>query len=352
PWESRLIYFKVDVSSGQVGKHNVEVEVLEPVAEDLNHINPKARAPMQVSRTTYDPTTKTFVGSCDRGTITVSIKRLTVDYHTFKRSVGRLRELMQSGGVGGGTGSTGTSGSSCSRAELERVRKRLLEFLAGKDVDICGIWRELQCCCSGRGSDGGGGDWTGQGAGDVAMFAFPTLLDYKIDYSPSITGQYGPIPFDDPWWKLLLAIIAILLTIAAFVSAAADLANHSDDVVIGKVERTILNAFKKQSDIPTPITSATPGNVDVAAIKLNGHRTLTSAIFSYKDAASDEENTTPIVSLNGRIDTTGATLTNAQIDQLFQNLSDNPGDPAAQAAMQVFKSGARSGTTPALLGSL
>jgi hypothetical protein len=91
------------------------------------------------------------------------------------------------------------------------------------------------------------------------------------------------------------------------------------------------------------------GSVDAAIVRLNGNRGLTTAIFSYKDAASDEDNTTPIVSLGGIIDTTGATLTNTDIDAIIQNLHDNPGDPAAQAAVQVFKSGARSGITLALL---
>ena len=182
------------------------------------------------------------------------------------------------------------------------------------------------------------------------MFAFPTVVDYQIDYSPAFAGQYGPIPFDDPWWKLLLIIIAIILTIAAAVSATADLANRSDDVVIGKVERAVLNAFKQESDIPAGLTSVSPGTVDVAVVKLNGSRGQTGAMFSYKDAASGEDNTTPIVALDGTIDTAGATLTNAEIDQLFQDLATNPTDPATQAAVQVFKSGARSGTTLALLG--
>ena len=401
PWQTRVIYFKVDVSGAQVRKHNVEVEVLEPTAEELDHLNRKAIAPMSVSRTTFDATKKVFVSTCDHGSMTVAIKELTVDYHTFKRAVGCARELFRPGVSGSGNTQAGNSvakskqaccwshrkawnlcgicrvfcsffkrlagyacglfhsccGShegckdDCSQAERERLRRRLLAFLDGKDEDICGIWRDLQRCCGGGRHGKGGEDWTQPENGCLAMFAFPTLVEYRVDYAPGFVGQYGPIPFDDPWWKVLLAIIAIILSIAAAVSAAADLADRSDDVVIGQVERTILDAFKNQSDIPSGITRATPGSVDAAVVKLNGKRGQTSAIFSYKDAASGEDNTTPIIALDGVIDTAGTALTNAEIDQLFQNLADNPGDPGAQAAMQVFKSGARSGTTLALIGS-
>lgn len=352
PWESRVIYFKVDVSNAQARKESVEVEVLEPAAEDLDHLNRKARAPMRISRTVYDATNQVFVGTCDRGRMTVAVKKLTVDHHSLKRAAGIALQLFQTGGTGG-EGAAGETGTGCSRAQIENLRRRLNEFLAGKNSDICGILRDLQCCCAGTG--GGGkppGDWTGQGGTGLSMFAFPTLVDYRIDYAVPFAGQFGPIPFDDPWWKLVLAIIAIILSIAAAASAALDLANHSENVVIGKVERTILNAFKNSADVPTTINSATAGNIDVAVVKLNGNRSLTTAMFSYRDASSDEENTTPIVALGGTIDTAGAALTNAQLDEILQNLADNPDDPAARAAVQVFKSGARSGTTLALIGSL
>ncbi|GLU55754.1 hypothetical protein Dfri01_52150 [Dyadobacter frigoris] len=42
-----------------------------------------------------------------------------------------------------------------------------------------------------------------------------------IVYSPGFTGQYGELPYQDPWWKTLLAILAAILFIAAFVVAAA-----------------------------------------------------------------------------------------------------------------------------------
>jgi len=110
-WKTRVTYFKVAVSGAQVRKHNVEIEVLQPSAEDLDHLNRKARATMLVTRTTYDAATNTFVASCDRGSLRAAVKELTVDYHTFKRAVARARELFASGG-GTPPGGTGTGLSS------------------------------------------------------------------------------------------------------------------------------------------------------------------------------------------------------------------------------------------------
>lgn len=355
PWDSRRIYFKVDVSQAAVRKHQVELQVTtDQGAEDVSLINKAARAPMSVSRTTYDSARSAFVSRCDVGVMTAAIKGMTVDLTTFKWAVARARQLGL-GGMGGQTGGGGPgSGGSmggCDRRVLEQVREQLRAFLDGKDVDLCALWRLTACCCAGgRGNGGdGGGTWTGGLDPGLNFFVWPTVVDYTIDYANPFTGQYGPIPFQDPWWKLLLIIIAIILTIAAAVSGGSDLVNKSDDAVIGTLTRSVLNALKNQ-----PTTNPAPtdvGSVDAAVVTLNGKRGLTPAIFSVLDAATGEAVTTPIVSLGGHIDTPGTFLTNAQIAAVFQNLADNPSDPAAQAAVRVFKSGSRSGTTTGLLMS-
>jgi hypothetical protein len=360
PWESRLVYFKVDVSAAWVRKHQVEVAVVDPVAEDLGHLNRRARAPIFVSRTTYDSTRGVFVAECDRGTLTMAVKELVVDYSTLKRAIGRARELFGEGGPGGGGGGGGGGGPpgrGCSPHDLERLRRRLRAFLEGKDDDICAIWRELQCCCAGGGYGGDrddDGDWTKDWGTGLEFFAWPTVFDYRIDYRPEFEDQFGPIPYDDPWWKVLLLIVAAILALAAFVSAAADLANRSADTVIGTVTRSTLNAVRGTA--PTPPAPATTGSVDAAVVTLNGSRGLTASLFSYLDAAADEANTTPIVALGGLVNTPGTFLTNAQIGTLFANLAAAPpGSPAAAAAaaaLRVFKSGARSGVTNAVMASL
>jgi hypothetical protein len=39
-------------------------------------------------------------------------------------------------------------------------------------------------------------------------------------YDPPFAGQYGDLPYQDPWWKTLLLILAVILAIAAFVVAS------------------------------------------------------------------------------------------------------------------------------------
>ncbi|HEX3872819.1 MAG TPA: hypothetical protein VHW26_01655 [Solirubrobacteraceae bacterium] len=352
PWASALVYFKVDVSAAAPRKYQVEVEVVAPGPEDLGHLNKRARAPMMVSRTTYDSQREVFVSACDHGTLTAAVKEVQADRNTLLRAVATARRLFGSGGSTSGPAGGPGVGPGCDPRDLDLLRRRLRAFLDGHDDDVCGIWGALEACCGGCGGDGddGGGSWVGTGATGLEFFVFPTLVEYRVDYAVPFDGQYGPIPYDDPWWKLLLLIIAIILAVAAAVSAAADLAAHSDNAVIGKLTRSVLNALSASP--ASPPVSADPGSVDVAVTTLDGNRTLTAAIFSYLDAGSGEMNTTPVVALDGHIDTSGATLTNAQLDQIFQNLADHPSDPAAQAAVEVFKSGARTGLTPALLGSL
>jgi hypothetical protein len=225
-------------------------------------------------------------------------------------------------------------------------------------VDLCALWRRLACYCAtcGAGGDGdgdggqdGGGDWTGTLDPGLTFFLFPTEVDYSVEYYQPFHGQFGPIPFQDPWWKILLVIIAIILSIAAAVSGGADLANASDSAVIGTVTRSVLDPLKVQPTANPASTSR--GSVDVAVVTLNGRRGLTPAMFTVLDAASDEATTNPIQTLDGQIDTPGTTLTNAQITAIFQNLADNPSDPAAKDAVRAFKSGSRTGTTSALLVS-
>jgi hypothetical protein len=340
PWQSRLIYFKVDVSAAQARKHQVELQVDSDFgAEPIELIGRKAKAPMQVSRTTFDSATNTFTSQCDVGTMTAVIRELTVDSNSFKRALGIARRFVrEGGGSGGGSGSHG-----CDPRELERIRAQLRSFLDGKDVDLCAIWRQLACCCAGGGNHGVRcDDWTDCRGLDLSFFLWPTKIDYTVAYRVPFSGQFGPIPFEDPWWKAILIVIAIILTLAAWASSTADLANRGDSVSIGFLTASVLNSLNAEQ--PVDPLSTDPGTVDAAVVTLVGNRDLTPAVFTELDAQSGEFFTaTPIVALDGTIDTPGTFLTNAQIDAIFQNLADNPTDPAAQAAVRAYKSGARSG---------
>jgi hypothetical protein len=48
----------------------------------------------------------------------------------------------------------------------------------------------------------------------------PTHISSIVESTPPFDGQYGDLPFDDPWWKILLCIVALLLLIAAAIAGA------------------------------------------------------------------------------------------------------------------------------------
>jgi hypothetical protein len=58
--------------------------------------------------------------------------------------------------------------------------------------------------------------------GSAGCPAFYLLKDgvATVTFDPPFAGQYGELPFQDPWWKVLLIIIAVILAIAAIVVAA------------------------------------------------------------------------------------------------------------------------------------
>ena len=97
-------HLKVDVSQAAVRKHQVELQVMtDQGPEDIAFVNKAARAPISVTRTTYDPSQQAFVSRCDVGVMTASIKKLTIDLTTFRRAVAVARQLgMGSAGAEAG----------------------------------------------------------------------------------------------------------------------------------------------------------------------------------------------------------------------------------------------------------
>jgi len=50
----------------------------------------------------------------------------------------------------------------------------------------------------------------------------PLRVDTLIQPTPPFPGQYGDLPYQDPWWKVVLAIVAALLLIGAAIAEAVD----------------------------------------------------------------------------------------------------------------------------------
>jgi hypothetical protein len=52
---------------------------------------------------------------------------------------------------------------------------------------------------------------------EIGYLPFYLLKDgvMTVTYDPPFAGQYGDLPYQDPWWKVLLIILAVILAIAA-----------------------------------------------------------------------------------------------------------------------------------------
>jgi hypothetical protein len=51
----------------------------------------------------------------------------------------------------------------------------------------------------------------------------PTELDIDIISASPYAGQYGPILFDDPWWKVVAVVVCVVAFILAVIAAVAGL---------------------------------------------------------------------------------------------------------------------------------
>ena len=149
----------------------------------------------------------------------------------------------------------------------------------------------------------------------------PMAFDYKLEPNPAYTGQHGPLAFEDPWWKVVLIILAILLEIASLVY---------DYVEAGQDPRFIIGNIARNGD-------AMVNGIDAAVCSLNGSR---GTDLGELDAQGDDANNgLPIEGLGNVI----------ALDR-----TDN-GDHAIQDAVLgsvVWKSGGRSGTTRGVVNSI
>lgn len=341
PGDMRTIYIKVNCAAAEPRKHDVEFELENPFQPDFTHFKFLADQKIFVSRSGYNSVTKEFVCECDRGKLFLKLREVAVEYTTLRNAVRCARNYRAKHGE-----------------ILEvQVRRILQDLIDGNQVDLCELKQLLDRVCTdqeegdnnGNNENGGTKRWH---CGDI--FMLPTKFDYRVEPDPAYTGQFGPLPFDDPWWKSLLIFLAIILSLLASASAISDLAYRSDDVVIGELKASVDNVIRKQANVPSmnQVDWKTPGSVDAAIVELNGQRSLTASVFSYLDAASDEANTNAISKLNGLIHTNGQILTNAQINNIFQQLQNQPDNPAWAQACKVFKSGATTGVVRAVMAGV
>jgi hypothetical protein len=138
-----------------------------------------------------------------------------------------------------------------------------------------------------------------------------------VQVNNGFTGQYGPLAFQDPWWKVLLLIIAVIAwLVGAIESAVADRTGWGN---VGDHPRKI-----------GVVGASSLANVDACLIEFDGSRPFQQSTV---DAITGEPNSTPIVGLD--------TLITA-----------DPQVATASLGMHVYKSGSRTGMTHGVVSTI
>ncbi len=343
--EETTIYFKIDVRNAGPSKPEIGF-VAQRDAFDPNFDAPTRVVSKKIfiSQSTYDKVSKELVATVPEGTLRVKFREIKVDLKAANDAAKSLINCLKShpGDFGGDPGTGGDPGrwencrkheQDCREHGADRLRLLLKQLLDGKNIDICLLQKLLQTCCDPRSvcccDDGGmhdGGDGSGwqEGTGVDGWCRvkpvgwLPIAFDYRIEPNPAYTGQFGPLPFEDPWWKLILLLIAILLETASLIY---------DYVEAGQDPRFIIGQIVRNGDANT-------NAIDCAVCNLNGSRGVD---FGELDAQGDDANNGfPIEGLGNII----------QLDR-----TDN-GDFGIQDAVignVVWKSGGRSGSTRGLV---
>lgn len=311
--KTKAVYFKVNCSGAEPQKYSVEFE-LEHTEVDDTAFKFTASQNIFVSRTGYDATTGEFYSQCDQGTLYLHYNKAMVEYTTLMGMIACSRAYTKKYGP----------------SLQDQVRKILQDLLAGKPVDLCKLKRLLDRACEKQPQPS-----------CPQPFLIPTDFEYRVEPSPPYTGKTGPLPYDDPWWKALLALIAFLFSLAAGASAAADVTYQSDEMVIGTLHESVYE----------PEAGQTYYLYDAGLCKLNGNRPLPNnkPPLQVLDARSDEDNQVPVEALDKLITLTGDYMTFAKIKDLIAKHRAHYDDIPAMEDVHVYKSGAKTGLTHAIM---
>ena len=333
--QSRIIYFKLDCSGASPGKPQVPIvakrTVWDPVYEELERT---VFCQIYVSNSHWDPYTGEVVVGVPEATLRMRVKRATVEPKGFWKAV---REAKSKGCLDAVTKLKGASRPTGSAGLREELRGFLQDLLEGKHVDPCKLRELMELCCHDKFREPTKPRDTHLPRECSTFNPFYMLLDefeYTIEYSTPFEGKYGPLAFEDPWWKvviLVLALVQIIIAIVLGFLAAVREAKAQGDIVIGRIHK---------------IEPPNNGLVDAAVIALNDNRGRDFGVLdtSWDDISYlvDQDLESPQIYIN-------------ELDGAIPlNRSDNGnrGIADAEPGMVVFKSGARTGLTFGIVESV
>lgn len=354
--EETTVYLKVDASGAAPSKPEVGL-VAQRDAFDPNFDAPSRveRKQIFVSRSSFDKTTKELVAALPEGTLRLKLRSILLDRKGANDAAKDLLRCLRKQAARRRRGGRPTAGEDligvwweacapgreeCRERGTRLLRALLEDVLAGKEVDLCDLKDLLDRCCGdgdgpccdddGKdddGKDGFPGDGWQDGTGVDGWCRvkpigwLPVQFEYRLEPNPAYTGQFGPLAFEDPWWKVVLIVLAVLLYIASLVYDYVE-AGQDPQFIIGRVARN---------------GDAMTNAIDCAVSDLNASRAVD---LGELDAQGDDVNNgLPIEGLGGII----------QLDR-----TDN-GDSGIQDAVVgnvVWKSGGRSGTTRGRVNSI
>ncbi len=174
---SRVLTWDADFSGAPAGVHYVSF-----IEEDASGRNRTIKK-IFVTRVEFDPVTTTFTATTPEGTIQVALLDL-VGPKGACCPVPKNPDLIRSG------------------AREGRLIEQVSRLFSGHRPDF--------------------------------PFCMPGYLLHDVELAitpnPPFSGQYGDLPFEDPWWKVVLCIIAVILLIAA---AVAEANGGSGNITVG-----------------------------------------------------------------------------------------------------------------------
>jgi hypothetical protein len=313
--ERTTVYFQVDASGARTGKPPVEFALLNLAGtpDPTSSMRHNSRA-IYIAEVSYDPATGQVGVRAPEGTLTLTMRSMAVDTRSLTQLCRRL---------------TQPSGTLAGRLAPVPELDRLLDQMKAGHCDqrtLCALIT-LVCRCLGEGGGGGGpGGPGGNGWPRVCLpgvIWLPLGFDYAVETPGGFTGQYGPLPFQDPWWKILLLIIAVIAELVAIIT----------QIVADKT------GWENQGDHPRKIGTVGASNritTDACIIELDGSR---PAIQDVADAITGEPNNQPIIGLDTviPIDPQVALPSLASADVMGHH---------------VYKSGSRTGLTHGIISSI
>jgi len=316
PDQTRTVYFKVDVSSANSGKPPVELNLHDqnPVP-DPNNVRRFEERKIFISRSYYDSDNLQMICEVPEGRMISSLNKVVVEEGHPRLHCKKVP----------------SNKNPRKRSQRELLRELLRNLMKNDEVDICRIKKLLDnACCDpkyGNKLPPGFIEKDGRICWIDPFFYFIKEIEAKLEIPP-YSGTYGPIPFDDPWWKVVLILLAIVFGGVA----AGDKINRimeADEHQVAEVTRSLNIPF------------------DASVARLTGQRDYftCSNRVGVLDAQSGDKYDIPVETLNSLLMIESEVMTVEEIEHAIDDYVTN----SNADAIRVFKSGARTGMTYGLI---